>query len=207
LTVGEAADRVYMRPSPELIREVTGVDGGNVSSLLKYAASGIDPLHWDEAASEEDFYAVHVALDDDPALDPFPGTWKALAYVVSDPVRMRSASRLRDQFLEIVGGRALFAGVPKQDVDFYEYSDSLPAPFGSENPQMEYYAYLSTDSAFTDELLRAFGLWNRCWHGQGYVGLNDRVLARVFLVRNLPITDDRVLSCRLLSRGDVLVDP
>jgi hypothetical protein len=58
--------------------------------------------------------------------------------------------------------------------------DHLP-----EKDELVYYAYISKDSAFTNEIVDLFGISCRCWHGCGYLGTPGKPIVRFFLLHNM----------------------
>jgi hypothetical protein len=132
-------------------------------------------------------------------LDPFPATWRALSYIVSDPGRMKArdlswemsavdfaSARIHALFRHAhrENGREMLAEKYSKEqmglTDFHR----LPTP----EEELEYYHYLSIDSFFTDEIVELFGIAHRCWHGCGYLGWPGFPMCRFFLLRNkLPL--------------------
>lgn len=145
------------------------------------------------ALLEESF----VVLEADPSqdLDPFPATWRAIAFIVSDRERMGAtelswrippdlypSARVYALFNDLHRQSGLGMLAERQTKDALGLSDFTLLPTRDE--EAEYYAYLSHDSGFTDEIVRLFGLQNRCWHGCGYIGRPGFPLCRTFLLRN-----------------------
>jgi hypothetical protein len=154
------------------------------------------------------FVVMGVALSDaEEALDPFPATWRALSYIVSDPERMGyrdfswdmppaefATARIHARFRELHArsGRGLLASrSSKEELGLCSWH-RLP----SEEEEREYYDYLSADSAFTDEIIELFGISYRCWHGCGYLGWPGFPVCRFFLLRNQLPSTVRVLVLR-----------
>jgi hypothetical protein len=130
------------------------------------------------------------------SLDPLPATWRALAYIVSDRVRMRAtnplswelpvvdfaSARVHERFREIQArcGRGLLAeDSTKKELGLEDF-DKLPEPAA----ELKYYQYLSEDSGFTNDIVELFGISHRCWHGCGYIGWPGFPTCRLFLLRN-----------------------
>jgi hypothetical protein len=166
--------KIRVSPSGEL-----GYDEYPVEWLenTKYVVLGVSLAH----AEEE--------------LDPFPATWRTLSYIVSDPGRMGSRDLSWDmRLVEFASARihALFRQAHReggQEMLAARYSkaelgladfDRLPA----HQEELEYYHYLSVDSALTNEIVELFGISHRCWHGCGYLGWPGFPLCRFFLLRN-----------------------
>ncbi len=142
------------------------------------------------------FVVLSVSLTDAQAeLDLFPATWRALAYIVSDPSRMAfqelrwevppeefASARIhalfrnahRDTERELLASRS-----SKEELGLSEF-DRLP----TREEELEYYHYLSVDSLLTDEIVELFGVSYRCWHGCGYLGWPGFPVCRFFLLRN-----------------------
>lgn len=128
-------------------------------------------------------------------LDVFPATWRALAFIVSDPGRM-GARRLSWQMSvsEFARARihALFVETHRESGQGLLAERMTKEQLGltdlhrtsSVEEESEYYHYLSADSAFTNEIVELFGISHRCWHGCGYLGWPDHPLCRFFLLRN-----------------------
>jgi hypothetical protein len=151
----------------------------------------------DEWLERTAFVVLGVSLGGaEDALDPFPATWRALSYIVSDPARMGfreigwnmataqfASARIHALFGEAHGrsNRGLLAArASKQDLGLCNF-DRLPTV----EEELEYYHYLSVDSALTGEIVGLFGISHRCWHGCGYLGWPGFPLCRFFLLRNL----------------------
>ncbi len=133
--------------------------------------------------------------DAEAELDPFPATWRALAYIVSDPSRMAFQELRWDMPpAEFASARihALFRNAhrdterellaswsSKKDLRLSEFA-RLP----TRDEELEYYHYLSVDSLLTDEIVELFGISHRCWHGCGYLGWPGFPVCRFFLLRN-----------------------
>lgn len=201
LKVGDAADRLY---------------GGKRGRDEKYG--GFGNHHWriawhheppgdaDDltfAAGAEEYFVVTVALDDEEEVDLFPGTWKSIAYIATDAGRMKPRTDIRERLLELHEGVTPFETREKAAIDFLEYSDPGRDEY-ADNVQGRYYAYVAHDSGYANEVLDPFGVYNRCWHGRGYVGAYGELWCRVFLGRNLPLSHGSILSCELLPRDAVL---
>jgi len=154
------------------------------------------------------FLVLGVTLSDaEEALDPFPATWRALSYIVSDPERMGfrgldwnmppaqfASARIHALFSEMHArsGRGLLASrTSKEELGLCNW-DQLPTV----EEEREYYNYLSANSAFTDEIIELFGISYRCWHGCGYLGWPGFPVCRFFLLRNLLPSKVRVLALR-----------
>lgn len=139
-------------------------------------------------------------------LDLFPGTWKSMAYILSDRERMLPALDVYEEFRRMVRDDKPFGQSPKSEVDFYELGEAISGDveYPLLNPQSRYYEFLTTESWFGNTVTRLFGFDCRCWHGRGYVGTGGVVACRVFLVRNLPVSGPGVLSCRRMGRDEVL---
>jgi hypothetical protein len=156
------------------------------------------PVEWLEQTK---FVVIGVSLAHaEQALDPFPATWRALAYIVSDPARMGfrelawdmppaqfASARIHALFREVHARGAqqmLAARFSKQELGLSDF-ERLPTP----EEESEYYTYLSADSALTDQIVELFGISHRCWHGCGYLGWPGFPLCRFFLLRNmLPVS-------------------
>ncbi len=160
------------------------------SGELRYAET---PEAWLE---QTEYVILCVSLADAQAeLDPFPATWRALAYIVSDPSRMAfqelrwnmppaefASARIHALFRNAHRGteRALLASrSSKKELGLCEF-DKLP----TREEELEYYNYLSMDSLLTDEIVELFGISHRCWHGCGYLGWPGFPVCRFFLLRN-----------------------
>ena len=128
-------------------------------------------------------------------LDVFPATWKALSYIVSDPIRMGARSAGWDMNLSEYASasiHALFKKVQagndegllalKESKDSLRLNDLDRLP--SKNEELIYYSYLSRDSVFTNKIVKLFGISSRCWHGCGYLGPPGKPICRFFLLRN-----------------------
>lgn len=128
-------------------------------------------------------------------LDVFPATWKALSYIVSDPVRMGArepgwdmsldhyaSARIHALFREVQADGEFGLLALKKTKDGLELSDLDRLP--KESEERDYYSYLSRDSAFTDQIVELFGISSRCWHGCGYIGMPGKPVCRFFLLRN-----------------------
>ncbi len=142
------------------------------------------------------FVVLGVSLADAKAeLDPFPATWRALSYIVSDPSRMGfqelgwdmrpaefASARIHALFCNAHRdtGRGLLASrSSREDLGLSEFA-RLPTP----DEELEYYHYLSVDSLLTNEIVELFGISHRCWHGCGYLGWPGFPVCRFFLLRN-----------------------
>lgn len=152
----------------------------------------------------------------DDALDPFPATWRALSYIVSDPARMGfrefgwdmpsgqfASARIHALFREVHGQseRGLLAArSSKQELGLADF-DRLPTV----EEEHEYYGYLSANSLLTNEIVELFGISHRCWHGCGYLGWPGFPVCRFFLLRNLLPATVRVLVMR--GRDRFMYDP
>ena len=137
-------------------------------------------------------------------LDPFPATWRALSYIVSDPERMGASKLSWDMRMEEFStarihaffcqahsksGKGLLAAMSSKENLGLSSFEKLP----DWQEELEYYHYLSVDSAFTNEIVDLFGISHRCWHGCGYLGWPGFPLCRFFLLRN-KFTPDIKLS-------------
>ena len=156
----------------------------------------------DDSLESKRHYVFKINLENSDELDLFPGTWKALAYILSDPVRMLSKIELYKQFIEYVEGRQPFLHSKKNSMDFYDL-DRLEEENGV-HPQREYYNYITTNSGYANSLFSLFGIDNRCWHGRGYIGWNFNLAGRVFLIKNIPINHPNIISCTLMDRDQIL---
>lgn len=140
------------------------------------------------------FVVLGVTLDEaNKSLDVFPATWRALAYIVPDRQRMRAESltwymsptqfasaRVHAIFREFHQERGLLAErTSKEELGLTDFS-RLPEPA----EELEYYHYLSVNSAFTDDIVELFGISYRCWHGCGYLGWPGFPMCLFFLLRN-----------------------
>lgn len=128
-------------------------------------------------------------------LDVFPATWRALAYIVSDPKRMSAKSlswnmslseyasaSIHAHFREIHEGEKNLLALTKSKTNLgLTNLDDLP----SKKEEMEYYSYLSKDSIFVDKIVDLFGISCRCWHGCGYLGPIGKPIVRFFWLRNI----------------------
>lgn len=147
-------------------------------------------------AATEKFVVLRVSRADALRyLDAFPATWKALSYIVSDPVRMKArelgwdirpdqyaSARIHALFCKVQDdGEAglLAANKSKKDLGLCDL-DRLPAA----DEERDYYAYLSKESSFTDQIVELFGISSRCWHGCGYIGSPGNPVCRIFLLQN-----------------------
>lgn len=201
LTVGDAADRLYGGG-----RDKDEKYGGFANHRWGIAWHHESPPDDDGALSTaraEEYFVVTVALEDDEAVDLFPGTWKAIAYIITDSERMRARPDIRERLLAMHEGATPFESREKAAIDFLEYSDPGDDEY-SENVQRPYYDYITHDSGYGTEALDPFGVYNRCWHGRGYVGACAELWCRVFLGKNLPVSDQHIVSCELLSRDAML---
>ncbi len=145
---------------------------------------------------QTEFVVLGVSLADAEAeLDPFPATWRALAYIVSDPSRMAyqelgwrispaefASARIHALFRNAHRGteRELLASRSSKEELGLSRFDRLPM----REDELEYYHYLSKDSALTSEIVELFGISHRCWHGCGYLGWPGFPVCRFFLLRN-----------------------
>lgn len=162
----------------------------------------VDANHDQNAPS--DYYVLKLDLRAGNDLDLFPGTWKAMSFILTDGERMSAARSVHERFMQIVG-RNRFGNAAKEDVDSHELGHSIGEDeVGTDNAQHEFYQYLATDSSFANTLVGLFGIDNRCWHGKGYVGANGYVACRVFLARNVTLSHRSLISCELKGPGDVL---
>jgi hypothetical protein len=203
LTVREVVDRVYGGLKDRDPEQYGGFAnwGWRHAWHFESAEPGVH-FQPDDAACQE-YFVVTLALDDDEAVDFFPGTWKAVAYIASDPERLPDHLSLVTPLLEHHAGKTPFLARKKSAIDFYEFQD----PFEDEqfnNPQQSYYDYLFHPGILGGSPLEPFGIYNNCWHGRGYVGANGVMWCRVFLGRNLPLSHPQIRSCDLLSLDDVL---
>jgi hypothetical protein len=136
-------------------------------------------------------------LNDDSIVDLFPGTWKSIAFILQDQHRMEHNPEVYQRFRELKKYHC-FNFTTKEGTDFNELSpffDWRP----SQSPQNSWYNYISEDSAFTEKIVDVFGIDNRCWHGQGYIGTAPEVSARVFLIKNLSILNSSVINLGTFS--------
>lgn len=128
-------------------------------------------------------------------LDAFPATWRALAYIVSDPVRMKAqhfgwdimpddyaSARIHAIFREIQANNA--AGLLAENKSKYELGLSDLDQLPENDEELKFYHYLSEDSGFTNQIVELFGISNRCWHGCGYIGRPGQQICRFYLLRN-----------------------
>jgi hypothetical protein len=134
----------------------------------------------------------HIAVG---KLDVFPGTWRALSFIVSDPERMSARksdwnmkltdyllSHFHEHFKEIQKNARddlLAVNQTKESLGLTEL-DQLP----EQGEEFRYYSYLSKDSAFTNRIMELFGISCRCWHGCGYIGSIGQPLCRIYLLKN-----------------------
>jgi hypothetical protein len=151
------------------------------------------------------FRVLTITLDASDTLDLFPATWKAIAYILSDQQRMAQAHDIYERFVTVLGDTPRLRLDSKWATDWYECGGSGPDSLWTTDAQLRYYYYISRNSGFTDELVRLFGIDNRCWHGLGCVGLGSTVLSRTFVVRNLPADDGHVTGQRVLALDDPLL--
>lgn len=150
------------------------------------------------------FVVLGVTLDAaEEALDPFPATWRALSYIVSDPDRMGfgelgwdmppeqfASARVHARFRELhdqSDDGLLAARASKRELGLCNF-ERLPTA----EEELKYYHYLSVDSLFTSEIVELFGISHRCWHGCGYLGWPGFPMCRFFLLRNLLTASIRV---------------
>lgn len=117
---------------------------------------------------------------------------------------MKRNPELHKHFLKVRGGFK-HDFISKEGTDFLELDGAFRwEPDGS--PQAAWYNYLSADSAFTEDIVREFGIANRCWHGRGYIGTAPVVLARVFLIKNLKVVAPAVIDLGILAGERTLPD-
>ena len=151
------------------------------------------PFEWLEDTKYLVFEAsIH---ENDEDLDPFPATWRALSYIVSDPERMGmrdlswemplmdfARARIHALFREAhqAGGKGMLAEkYSKEELGLTDFQH-LSEP----QEELEYYHYLSINSTLTDEIVELFGISHRCWHGCGYLGWPGFPMCRFFLLKN-----------------------
>lgn len=201
LSVREAAARLYGGKRHQ-DQKYGGFANHHWRLAWHFERQGGDSLDF-EADSADHFFVVTLTAGQHDALDLFPGTWKAIAYIATDHRRMHPRSDIAERLLEIHRGRLPCDHSDKSQIDFLGYADPGHDEY-SQNEQGQFYSYLSYDSAYTNEVLEPFGVSNRCWHGRGYVGAFGDIFARVFLVRNLPLRHDCIVSCELMPRDAVL---
>lgn len=204
LPVAEVARRVYGLIPPAIGPESSGLGWFNYS-LGTYHVPYTDQ----ELLNSEEFYAITLDVERYPSeCDMFPGTWKSLAFILCDRDRMQSRMEIFERFYEIRHGSDPFQSAPKDLIDFWELPTTphelLGCNTAPRNGPVCYYDFLSTNSLFMDEIVDLFGTHNRCWHGGGYIGVEDTLLSRVFLVRNLSLRSAPILDVRLLRRDDRL---
>jgi hypothetical protein len=202
-----AWDALPARDPDAPLAKLQPADGGGMTY-------GDYPEEWLERTA---FVVLGVTLSAaEEVLDPFPATWRALSYIVSDSARMGfcefgwdmppaqfASARIHARFREVHARseRGLLAArSSKRELGLCDF-DRLPSP----EEELEYYGYLSTDSAFTNEIVELFGVSYRCWHGCGYLGWPGFPVCRFFLLRNLLPTAVRVLVLR--GRDRFLYDP
>lgn len=203
LTVIEAAKRLYGGLQGARAEEYGGYAGYAYRGAWHDELQGAGVQAFDAVKDAEAFYVVTVSPHS-PDLDLMPGTWKALATIITDPGRMHQQPDLRHRLLRLHDGQGpdlTLGGVAPDDLLGYGH----PAENDQqESVQWHYYQYLSVDSGWATELLDHFGVNNRCWNGNGYVGLGGEWYARLFLGRNLPLSDHLVESCVLMKKDEVL---
>jgi hypothetical protein len=147
-------------------------------------------------------------------LDVFPATWSALSFIVSDPNRMGArqpgwdmslaeyaSARLHALFKEVQGGdkNSLLALTNSKESLGLNDLDRVREMDG----EGKFYAYLSKNSVFTNQIVELFGMSNRCWHGCGYLGTHEDPICRFFLLRNKMIPSIKV---SLMRGKDLLSD-
>ena len=181
-----ARDAFPARDPDSPLAEVRILPGGK----LNYDEYPLDRLE------QTRFVVLGVSLADAEAeLDPFPATWRALAYIVSDPSRMAfqelgwgmpptefASARIHALFRDAHrdSGRELLASrASREELGLSDF-DRLP----TREEELEYYHYLSVDSPLTNEIVELFGVSHRCWHGCGYLGLPGFPICRFFLLQN-----------------------
>lgn len=204
LTVLDAARKLYGGVAETDPEKYGGFMNHNWRVAWSFERQAVGAAADDCAYMAEQFYVVTVRTDHYEALDLFPGTWKALAYIATDHARMGDAAHVAEQLIQLNGGHRPALenhGFPGED--FYLYTDPAEQDEGSD-PQAKYYGYVAVDSGYANEVLSYFGVDNRCWRGSGYVGAFGEWFARVFLGRNLPLNSPLIHSCTLLGREDVL---
>ena len=169
--------------------------------IRKYASAEIPFLHsHPKPPTPERWNIFRIRLENDSEVDLFPGTWKSMAFILQDPKRMQTRTDVYDYFknLKKYNYYDFFA---KEENDFID----LRSRFGwRSSPQSFWGSHISEESGMTDYLLKAFGVNNRCWHGQGYIGTAPAVFGRVFLIKNLPVSSTAVTNLGTYSLNDTL---
>ena len=143
-------------------------------------------------------------------LDAFPATWRALAYIVSDPERMNAqplswkmnyveyaSPHIHALFKEShtkAGNQLLAATETKKSLGLNDLER-----IRTKAEESDYYAYLSHDSILMNEIGELFGISCRCWHGCGYLGPPDKPICHFFWLRNLMTSD---ISIEILNGRD-----
>lgn len=158
-----------------------------------------------EIHSYPEYYVIKLDLDSANDLDLFPGTWKSIAFILSDKDRMKGREMTHEQFKQNLDNYHLFGDQGEGDLDFYELDQNFSkAEYVGYNPQNRYYDYVTASSNQGNDLTDLFGIYNRCWHGKGYIGSDGLVICRVFLVRNVLLSYKNLISCTLMKREDIL---
>lgn len=203
LTVLEAAKRLYGGISEDNPEKYLGFMNHFWRQAWHREHQSGNGIEFDAVKDATEFFVVTVEAQSSD-LDLFPGTWKALAFIATDYSRMKGHHDLTERLLRLHRGQR-----PDWTLNKNHSHDFLGYRHPSDNDlvgsiQGHYYSYLSQDSAWATELLEYFGVDNRCWHGNGYVGQAGEYFARVFLGRNLPLSHPQVVSCVLMKRDEVL---
>ncbi|MBM4073694.1 MAG: hypothetical protein FJ271_32950 [Planctomycetes bacterium] len=172
------------------------------------------PLEWLE---KTEFVVLEVNwFHAEKELDLFPATWRALAYIVSDRSRMGAGNLNWDmKWTEFASARihALFCRVHNGDESKLLATQTSKEELGlcdfqrlpEHQQELEYYHYLSVDSAFTNQIVELFGISHRCWHGCGYLGWPEYPICRFFLLRNKMTAGVKVAT--LGGRDRFMFDP
>lgn len=159
----------------------------------------------EDIGASPEYYVIKLDISSENDLDLFPGTWRAMSYILSDRARMLQALPVYDQFMRIVHGNKPFGQTSKDAVDFYDFVEIGPDDeYTFANSQLEYYQYVAADSVFANTTVGLFGINNRCWHGRGYIGAHGYFGCRVFLVRNVALPHRNLISCELVRRDEYL---
>lgn len=144
-------------------------------------------------------------------LDVFPATWRALAYIVSDPQRMGAQPlSWKMNYREFASARihALFKESCEWNGDNLlasrESKDSLGLndleSLRSKEDEFNYYSYISRDPALMYDIEELFGINCRCWHGCGYLGPLGKPICHFFWLRNIMTSD---VSIEVMNGRDI----
>lgn len=141
-------------------------------------------------------------------LDVFPATWSALAYILTDEQRMNArqqpswaiepnayaSARLHALFRDIL------ASSDADRVALTKFREELGLcdfeRVRTSDDEGKYYAYISQDSGFTNQIVDLFGISSRCWHGCGYIGWPEDPACRLFFLRNVMLEGMKVAVMR-----------